>query len=103
MSTVPPGLDPPSATLGPDAKPRLPRGVRLKHDAVRKEWVLLAPERVIRLDQVAVEILRRCTGQASLATIVDDLATAFVAPRERIETDVLAMLADLSRKRLLES
>ena len=94
---------PPPVALGPEARPRLPPGVRLKHDAVRREWVLLAPERVIRLDQVAVEVLRRCTGEATLAAIVDDLSTAFTAPRDRIEADVLAMLAALSRKRLLKS
>lgn len=93
---------PPQRALSADARPRLSRGVRLKHDAVREEWVLLAPERVIRLDQVAVEVLRRCTGEATLTAIVDDLARAFAAPRERIEADVVAMLGDLSRKRLLE-
>ena len=29
--------------IDPALKPRLPRGVRLKHDEVRGEWVLLAP------------------------------------------------------------
>ena len=88
MSTDPPGLFPaPAAALGPDTRPRLPRGVRLKHDAVRDEWVLLGPERVIRLDQVAVEVLRRCTGEATLAAIVDDLAAAFTAHRGRCPDD----------------
>ncbi len=82
-------------------KPRLPRGVRLKHDEIRGEWVLLAPERVLKLNPVSVEILKRCTGLASLAEIVDDLAGAFAAPRDRIEADVDAMVADLVRKRLM--
>jgi pyrroloquinoline quinone biosynthesis protein D len=54
------------------------------------------------VDQVAVEILKRCTGQASLSAIVDDLATAFAADRERIDTDVRAMLARLAEKRVLD-
>lgn len=83
-------------------KPRLPRGVRLKHDEIRGEWVLLAPERMLKLNPVSVEILRRCTGEASMAEIVDDLAKAFSAPREKIETDVEAMLAELVRKRLVD-
>lgn len=102
MSEAPPALVPSPGALSADAIPRLPRGVRLKHDNIREEWVLLAPERVIRLDPVAVEVLRRCTGEATVTAIVDDLARAFAAPRERIEADVLAMLDDLSRKRLLE-
>ena len=84
------------------AKPRLPRGVRLKHDETRGEWILLAPERMLKLNPVSVEILKRCTGLASLAEIVDDLAGAFTAPRERIEADVDAMLGELVRKRLVD-
>ena len=83
-------------------KPRLPRGVRLKHDEQRGEWVLLAPERLLKLNAISVEILKRCTGEATLDTIVDDLSTAYAAPRERIEADVLAMLGDLVRKRLVD-
>ena len=86
----------------PTAKPTLPRGVRLKHDALRDEWVLLAPERMLKLDPVAVEVLKRCTGDATLDAVVDDLAQAFAAPRERIAADVGAMLAGLAQKRLLD-
>ena len=89
-------------SLGPGSKPRLPRGVRLKHDEVRDEWVLLAPERMLKLNMVSVEVLRRCTGEATLDAIVDDLSTAFSAPRGRVEADVGAMLGDLVRKRLVD-
>ena len=88
--------------IDPALKPRLPRGVRLKHDELRGEWVLLAPERMLKLNPVSVEILKRCTGDASLAEIVDDLAKAFAAPREQIAADVEAMLAELVRKRLVD-
>ena len=88
--------------IDPGARPTLPRGVRLKHDAVRDAWVLLAPERMLKLNPVSVEILKRCTGEATLAAIVDDLAAAFDAPRERIAADVGAMLASLVEKRLVD-
>ena len=88
--------------MSPDCKPRLPRGIRLKHDDVRGEWLLLAPERVIKPNPVAVEILKRCTGAATLAAIVDDLALAFKADRALIETDVRALIGDLAQKRLLD-
>ena len=90
------------APLDPSGKPRLPRGVRLKHDEVRNEWVLLAPERMLKLNLVSVEILKRCTGEATLAAIVDDLAQAFTAPRDKIEADVGVMLSGLVRKRLVD-
>ena len=88
--------------IAADAKPRLPRGVRLVHNEAQGGWVLLAPERVFKADQIAAEILKRCTGEATFAGIVDDLATTFAAPRERIETDVTALLRSLAEKRLLE-
>jgi pyrroloquinoline quinone biosynthesis protein D len=88
--------------LPPDAKPRLPRGVRLTHNEAQGGWVLLAPERVFKADAIAAEIVKRCTGEATLREIVDDLAQTFNAPRERIEADVTAMLRGLAEKRLLE-
>ena len=91
-----------TGTLDPSGKPTLPRGVRLKHDELRGGWVLLAPERMLKLDAVSVEVLKRCTGEASLDAIVDDLAGAFAAPRERIAADVDAMLAGLVAKRLVD-
>lgn len=85
-----------------DAKPRLPKGVRLRHDATRGEWLLLAPERVLKADPVAVEILKRCTGERTIRAIVDDLAETFTADRAQIDADVRALLADLAAKRVLD-
>ena len=85
-----------------DARPRLPRGVRLVHSEAQGGWVLLAPERVLKADTIAVEIVKRCTGEATLAAIVDDLAKTFNAPRQRILADVTTMLRGLADKKLLE-
>jgi len=88
--------------IASDARPRLPRGVRLVHSEAQGGWVLLAPERVFKADAIAVEIVKRCTGEATFAAIVDDLANTFKAPRERILADVTAMLRGLADKKLLE-
>jgi pyrroloquinoline quinone biosynthesis protein D len=89
-------------SVSPEAKPRLAAGVRLVHNEGQGGWVLLAPERVLKADPIAAEILRRCTGDATLDAIVDDLAAAYRAPRERILADVTALLSDLADKRLLD-
>jgi pyrroloquinoline quinone biosynthesis protein D len=91
-----------SPPIPADARPRLPRGVRLVHNEAQGGWVLLAPERVFKADAIAAEIVKRCTGDATLEAIVDDLAKAFNAPRERILADVTAMLRGLADKKLLE-
>jgi pyrroloquinoline quinone biosynthesis protein D len=71
----------PAPALDPDCRPRLPRGVRLVHSEAQGGWVLLAPERVFK---------------------ADDLAKTCAAPRERILADVTTMLRGLAEKRLLE-
>jgi pyrroloquinoline quinone biosynthesis protein D len=88
--------------IAADAKPRLPRGVRLTHNEAQGGWVLLAPERVFKAEGPAHEIIKRCTGEATVNEIVDDLAKTFNAPRDRIMVDVSNMLAGLIDKRLLE-
>ena len=90
------------SAIADNAKPRLPRGVRLTHNEAQGGWVLLAPERIFKADAVAAEILKRCTGEATLSAIVDDLASAFNAPRERIHADVSKLLSGLVEKKLLE-
>jgi pyrroloquinoline quinone biosynthesis protein D len=91
-----------AATIAPDARPRLPRGVRLVHNEAQGGWVLLAPERVFKADAIAAEIVKRCTGEATFDAIVDDLATTYKAPRDRIATDVGALLRGLVDKKLME-
>mgnify|MGYP001560755764 FL=1 len=89
--------------ISDSAHPRLPRGVRLVHNEAHGGWVLLAPERVFKADAISVEILKRCTGEATVAAIVDDLAKAFAgAPRERIHADVVTLIGGLAEKKLLE-
>ena len=85
-----------------NARPRLPRGVRLVHNEAHGGWVLLAPERLFKADAIAAEILKRCTGDATVGSVVDDLASTYSAPRERILADVSALLQGLADKKLLE-
>ncbi|MBV8769356.1 MAG: pyrroloquinoline quinone biosynthesis peptide chaperone PqqD [Hyphomicrobiales bacterium] len=91
-----------ASSLSGASRPRLPRGVRLKHDDIRNEWLLLAPERVLKTNAIAVEILKRCTGEKSLDAIVDDLASTFTAERSRVDNDVRALLTELATKRLVD-
>ncbi len=91
-----------AAAIAANARPRLPRGVRLVHNEAQGGWLLLAPERVFKADAIAAEVVKRCTGEATFAAIVDDLAESYSAPRERILADVTALLRGLADKRLLE-
>src|SRR5215468_5588255 len=83
------------------SRPVLPRHARLKYDETRKVWVILAPERVLAPDEIAVEVLQLCDGVRSVGDMVDQLAAKYAAEREAILTDVIAMLQDLADKGFL--
>ena len=87
-----------AVTIGGASVPLLPRGVRLKFDEPRDQWVLLAPERMFVLDDIAHEIVKCCDGKASVAAIVDVLSARFEAPRDAVNKDVLALLQDFADK-----
>lgn len=76
--------------------PRFAPGARLHHDRARDRWVVMAPERMFVPDEIALEVLRLVDGARDDAAIVDALAEKFAAPREVIESDVRALLADLA-------
>jgi pyrroloquinoline quinone biosynthesis protein D len=48
-------------------------------------------------------VLELCDGERDLAAIVAELAKRYSAPPAVIENDVVAMLADLKTKRVLET
>ena len=87
--------------ISAESKPRLPRGVRLTENP-QQGWVLVAPERVFKADGIASVILKRCDGSATIAQMADELAATYNAPRDRILSDIIALLQTLADKRLLE-
>jgi pyrroloquinoline quinone biosynthesis protein D len=88
-------------TVSETSRPKLPRHARLKFDETRQVWVVLAPERVLAPDEIAVEVLQLCDGVRSVAEMVDQLSAKYAAPREAIATDVIGMLQDLADKGFL--
>jgi pyrroloquinoline quinone biosynthesis protein D len=88
-------------SVSEESRPVLPRHAKLKFDATRQIWVILAPERVLAPDETAVEVLQLCDGVRSVSQVVDQLARKYAAEREAIATDVIAMLQDLADKGFL--
>jgi pyrroloquinoline quinone biosynthesis protein D len=79
----------------------LARHVKLRFDEARQRWVVLAPERVLAPDEIAVEILQLCDGVRDVSQIIDTLAAKYTAERAVIAADVVAMLRDLADKGFL--
>ncbi len=83
------------------SRPVLPRHARLKFDETRQVWVILAPERVLAPDEIAVEVLQLCDGVRNVTAMIDLLAEKYAAERSAIANDVIAMLQDLADKGFL--
>jgi pyrroloquinoline quinone biosynthesis protein D len=83
------------------SQPLLPRHAKLKFDETRQRWVILAPERVLAPDDIAVEVLQLCDGIRSVEQMIDQLAVKYTAERGAISSDVIAMLQDLADKGFL--
>ena len=77
--------------IAPDATPLLPRGVRIHRCQVRKAWLLLAPERAVKLDQIAVAILQATDGDRTFTDIVEHLAETFQAAMTALAEDFTPM------------
>ncbi|SMX32328.1 pyrroloquinoline quinone biosynthesis peptide chaperone PqqD [Actibacterium lipolyticum] len=89
-------------SVDPNEKPFLPRGVRLHFDKVRDDWVLLAPERAIRLDDIGLAILNELDGERSLSMIATSLAEKYGAPADQVATDCVEFLQSLVDRRFVE-
>ena len=79
--------------------PRIGAGFRLQWEPAQGCHVLLYPEGMVRLNQSAGEILRRCDGRRSAADIVREIEAAFSATG--LEGEVLAFIDLAGRQRWL--
>ncbi len=88
--------------IAPESVPHFPRGTRLRFDATRQAWVLLAPERLMMPDEIAVAVLKLVDGARPVRAIAEQLAAQFNAPVDEVQADVMAMLQELADDRVLD-
>jgi pyrroloquinoline quinone biosynthesis protein D len=82
-----------------DSVPVLRRGIRRHFDTARGAEVLLGPERVIVLDEVAVAIIEKFDGR-TVGAISAALAENFAADAAVVEADVIDFVQELVDKGL---
>ena len=85
--------------LNIDSRPRVSPGFRKQWEPAQNCHVLLYPEGMVKLNDSAGEILKRCDGAATLALIVADLEQAFRA--QGLEGDVRAFVEMAAKQRWL--
>ncbi len=83
--------------------PRFQPHMKLRFDKKRERWTILAPERLFLPDEIALEILQRCDGVATIGAIVDALAAKFDAPRHVIMDDVKKLVQNFAEKGVLKT
>jgi pyrroloquinoline quinone biosynthesis protein D len=77
-------------------KPKLSRLFRLQWEEAQAAYVLLYPEGMIKLNQSAAEILKRCNGKRDVVEIVKDLEDSFSATG--LENDVKSFLEEVNER-----
>lgn len=80
-----------------DAKPRLAPGVKLRTDEKRGP-VLLGPERILELDDIAQSIVARFDGKTRVSEIAAALAKEYDEKADVIRADIDRLLKDLAAK-----
>jgi coenzyme PQQ biosynthesis protein PqqD len=87
------------------ARPRLAPKVRLRHDRLTGKSLLLYPERGLALNDTAAEIVRLCTGELTVAEIIEALVAKYGAngadQRQAVTAEVHAFLQSLTDRNLL--
>ncbi len=72
------------------AKPKLARLFRMQWEEAQGAYVLLYPEGMVKLNQSAGEILKRCDGDRDVRAIINDIEQTFNATG--LEKDVTGFL-----------
>ena len=81
------------------SRPHVGAGFRLQWEEAQSAYVLLYPEGMVKLNQSAGEIMKRCDGQADVTAIVADLERAFNA--SGLERDVRGFIEVAAKQRWL--
>jgi pyrroloquinoline quinone biosynthesis protein D len=87
-----------------NVRPSLARSARLRFDRLRGSYLLLAPERGLRLNASAAAILMLCDGRRSVLQIAQGLVPAESEPSvlQQVTLDVATLVEQLAQRGLLK-
>lgn len=78
-------------------QPTLSRKFRLQWEAAQDSFVLLYPEGMVKLNQSAAEILKRCDGSRDSAAIARDIESTFSLTGLQSDVDTFLRIASERR------
>lgn len=80
-----------------DPAPKLAPGVKLRKDA-KRGTILLGPERILELDDIALAIVAAFDGKKRVSEIAAALAKEYDTNADDIRVDIENLLKDLTNK-----
>lgn len=91
------------APISRQSRPKLAAKARLRRDRRDGRMVLLAPERGLCLNDTAHEVLCLCTGDVSVAAMIEQLCRRYPdVPGEAIARDLIAFFSELRMRGLIQ-
>jgi coenzyme PQQ biosynthesis protein PqqD len=89
--------------ISTDTRPRLAAKARLRFDRKTTRYLLLYPERGLELNATAADIVRLCTGEHTVAGMIDQLVEKYAGrPRDDVERETMGFLDTLASRGLLQ-
>jgi len=88
--------------MSDEPKPKLAPGVKIQKDRQRGS-VLLGPERILELDEIAQAIVAQFDGTKRVSEIAAALAKEYDAKADVIRADIEHLLKDLTAKGYVKS
>jgi pyrroloquinoline quinone biosynthesis protein D len=82
-----------NSPLTAEVRPRIGRLFRFQWEPAQQAFVLLYPEGMVKLNQSAGEILKRCDGQRQVSELVADLEQAFATSGLSGEVEAFLLMA----------
>lgn len=87
-------------TIDRNSKPKLARKAKLQFDSIRMQTLLLLPERVVKLNKTAADILSLCDGDRAVEDITRELEHRY--SQSGLENDIIEFVRDVSRNGWIE-
>ena len=94
---------PASSTLSLLIKPKLAAKTKLRLDQKTGKYVLLYPEKGLLLNATGAAILKRCTGEETLAGIILALCVEFQSDEAKVSAEVLTFVQGLLERGLIQA
>ena len=89
--------------LSLELKPKLAPKTKLRLDPKTGKYILLYPEKGLLLNPTGAAILKLCTGEQTLSTIIATLALEFQSDTEKVQAEVVTFVQGLLDRGLVQA